>query len=256
MALASGEAAKGKHGRGDPDSLLRRSSTGNPRGAAVTRIIVCAEVGFYRDGLAYVLPRYGFDVVGVAATAPEAIAVVFESPSDVILLDMTMRQSLDVLRRIALTRDVKVLALSVREREPDVLACIEAGAAGYVTREASLHDVVDSIERAIRDEPLASPHIVATLMRRVAALASRTESASLGAALTSRELEIVGLIDQGLSNKEIAIRLSIEVATVKNHVHNILEKLHVRRRGEAAARMRAYGLNTADRSPSRLAVAG
>jgi two-component system nitrate/nitrite response regulator NarL len=237
--------------------LLRLALLARGRGRLrMTRIILIADTGFYRDGLAYVLPRrYGLEVVGVAASAAEALEVPLECPPDLILVDMKMRQSFDVLRTLASRAPaVKVLALSVKERETDVLACIEAGAAGYVTHKASLDDVADSIERTTRDEPLASPQIVATLMRRVAALASHADGHH-GSALTSREFEIVGLIDEGLSNKEIAIRLSIEVATVKNHVHNILEKLQVSRRGEAAARVRAYGLTSPSRR-SKLAIAG
>jgi DNA-binding NarL/FixJ family response regulator len=155
------------------------------------------------------------------------------------LLDITMERSLDALRAIgALHPDVKVLALGVCDRESDLLACIEAGAVGYVTRRGSLDDVVDSIERAIRGEPFASPQMIATLMRRVAVLTAHTQSRLPAALLTSRELEVVELISQGLANKQIGERLCIEVATVKNHVHNILEKLNVSRRGEAAARMR------------------
>jgi len=86
---------------------------------------------------------------------------------------------------------------------------------------------------------VCSPRVAGALLRRIAALATDGRSDRVPAHLTNREREIMGLIDEGLSNKEIAKRLRIEVATVKNHVHNILEKLQVHRRGEAAARVRA-----------------
>lgn len=214
-------------------------------GAAVIRVVVAGEVGFYRDGLAYVLPRYNIAVVGLASCPTEIVAQAVALVPDVALLDMTMRGSLDVLREIAVRLpSVKLLALSVREREPDVLACVEAGASGYVTRDRSLDDLIDAIGRAVRGEPLASPRIVAMLMRRLA-LVARTESPLPTALLTARELQIVRLIDQGLSNKEIGALLYIEVATVKNHVHNILEKMHVKRRGEAAARLRQASMGVA-----------
>jgi DNA-binding NarL/FixJ family response regulator len=85
---------------------------------------------------------------------------------------------------------------------------------------------------------LCSPWMAATLLRRVATLAVDRAPSPPEATLTRRELEIVALIDEGLSKKQIAWQLSIEIATVKNHVHNILEKLHVERRTEAAARVR------------------
>src|SRR2546421_13075479 len=132
-------------------------------------------------------------------------------------------------------------SLSVREGEDhgDVLASAEAGAIAYVPREASLEDLVAVIECAVRGEAVCSPRVAGALLRRIAVLATDGRSDRVPARLTKREREIMGLIDEGLSNKEIAKRLRIEVATVKNHVHNILEKLQVHRRGEAAARVRA-----------------
>src|SRR5439155_827652 len=105
-------------------------------------------------------------------------------------------------------------------------------------REASIDDLVTVIESVARGEAICSPRVAAGLLRRVAALAAGHGGDLPRAQLTNREREIVRLIDNGLSNKEIARALGIEVATVKNHVHNILEKLQVHRRGEAAARVR------------------
>jgi DNA-binding NarL/FixJ family response regulator len=95
--------------------------------------------------------------------------------------------------------------------------------------------LVATLESATRGEALFSPRMAASLLRRVAALAATQPSPSAQVRLTPRERDIMRLLDEGLSNKEIAQRLGIEVATVKNHVHNILEKLQVHRRGEAAA---------------------
>jgi DNA-binding NarL/FixJ family response regulator len=134
-------------------------------------------------------------------------------------------------------RPTRILALGVPDEEDDVIACAEAGVAGYVMREDSLDALVVAIESVVRDEMLCSPRAAAALMRRVRVLSAERQEA-LGQKLTRRELEIVALIDEGLSNKAIAQRLCIELATVKNHVHNILEKLDVSRRAEAAARVR------------------
>jgi DNA-binding NarL/FixJ family response regulator len=106
-----------------------------------------------------------------------------------------------------------------------------------VAREGSVHDLVDAVERAARGELQCSPQVAGTLIRRLAWRAA-AGATLIPSPLTARESEIVRLIDEGLSNKEIAVRLGIEVATVKNHVHNLLEKLRVRRRSEAAARLR------------------
>jgi two-component system, NarL family, nitrate/nitrite response regulator NarL len=221
--------------------LLRRGCPRLRPGPVVTRVVVAADVGFYREGLAFVLPRYGFDIAGTAATGREAVAVTVALAPDVTLLDMGMASSLGVLETIAHRAPrVAVVALGVSDEEESVLGCIEAGAVAYVTRDGTLADVVDTIRGATRGESMASPRIVGILMRRAALSAQRRDPAPVDS-LTSRELEVISLIDQGLSNKDIASRLSIEVTTVKNHVHNILEKLSVHRRGEAAARVRAHG---------------
>ena len=130
------------------------------------------------------------------------------------------------------------MALGVSEAEDDILECAEAGIAAYVLREGSIEDLVETLEATVRGELCCTPKVAATLMRRLAALAATQPSALDATHLTSRELGILRLIERGLSNKEIAGRLFIEVSTVKNHVHHVLEKLQVRTRGEAAARYR------------------
>jgi DNA-binding NarL/FixJ family response regulator len=107
-----------------------------------------------------------------------------------------------------------------------------------VSREGSLEDLISALDSVSRGELLCPPRIAAGLRRRVAALAAARAPVGPRGHLTRREAEVAGLIDAGLSNKQIAQRLCIEVPTVKNHVHNILEKLQVHRRGEAAAMLR------------------
>jgi len=204
------------------------------------RITVAAEIRLYREGLAVALGAgERLEVLGTAATAKEALAAARELGPDVALVDAAMPDGLTAVQAISRREGIPVVALAVPEREPDVLACVEAGAAGYVTPDAAIADLVLAIETVARGETLCSPRMVALVLRRLAALAADGRPAQPAARLTSRELEIVELIDVGLSNKEIAARLSIGVSTVKNHVHHILEKLRVRRRAEAAARLRS-----------------
>jgi two-component system, NarL family, nitrate/nitrite response regulator NarL len=125
----------------------------------------------------------------------------------------------------------------VPETEDDVIPCVEAGAAACLARETPFTELVATIEHVVSGESVASPRVTAMLLQRLATLSTERANGH-EEQLTLREREIVALIDEGLSNKEIAERLYIELPTVKNHVHNILEKLHVRRRYEAAARMR------------------
>jgi DNA-binding NarL/FixJ family response regulator len=128
----------------------------------------------------------------------------------------------------------------VPEADDEIVQLAEAGVDGLVTRDASLADVLDAVAAAVRRETLTSPTVAAVLLRRVASLAGERRPAETSS-LTRREREIVALIGRGLSNKEIAQSLRIELSTVKNHVHNILEKLHVPRRTDAVAAARTRG---------------
>jgi DNA-binding NarL/FixJ family response regulator len=114
----------------------------------------------------------------------------------------------------------------------------EAGGAGCVTREQSLDELVATLRAVSRGEARFSPRVVAAFLDHIAVLASEHTTPPPLLALTAREREVLALIGRGFSNKEISAHLTIEVATVKNHVHSILEKLHVRRRTEAVARLR------------------
>jgi DNA-binding NarL/FixJ family response regulator len=207
----------------------------------MTRVLIVAHIRLYREGLTAMLQgERRIDVVGTATGADEAVAALQACRPDVVLLDTAIPDNVWIVRAlVAAVPGTKVVALAVPEVEREVLACAEAGVAGYVTREGSVEDLVAAVESVARGEMVISPRMAATLLQRVATLALEQSPAAIEARLTTREVEILDLIDQGLSNKEIARRLTIELSTVKNHVHNILEKLNVTRRGEAAARARA-----------------
>ena len=138
--------------------------------------------------------------------------------------------------------DLKIVAIAVSDIEQVVVACAEAGVSGFVSRDGSIQDLLTAIHCTMRNELVCSPRIAGMLFRRVAAIGSERSHAPDNSALTRREHEIVSLMTQGLSNKEIARQLRIQNATVKNHIHSILAKLHVRRRGEVAARMNGSAL--------------
>jgi two-component system nitrate/nitrite response regulator NarL len=200
------------------------------------RIAIIVNIRLYREGLAQALAREGIEVVGTAADGSAGVACVATTQPDIALLDMAMLDSISTVRTLAAQApQVRVVALGVPETDGHVLACVEAGVAGYVPRDGSLEDLADILMGVDRGEVLCSPRIIGSLFRRVAELAAQPQPPV--ERLTVRELEILELIDQGLTNKEIARRLCIELSTVKNHVHNILEKLQVRRRADAAAWM-------------------
>ena len=206
------------------------------------RLFIVSDIRLYREGLAHILAadaRLG--VIGTAADVSAALTLVAERHADVALVDMAMAQSVATVRRIAeAAPGIKVVALGIRESDDDLIACAEAGVAGYVPRAASVSDLVTALEGVGRGELVCSAKTAATLWKRVAALAAKsgeTGSSDAASTLTPRERETAALLEAGLSNKDIAVRLGIEVATVKNHVHNVLEKLAVHRRAQAVARL-------------------
>jgi len=204
-----------------------------------TRILIATDIRLYREGLALILARHADLVVAGWATNPfDALARIREADAQVVLLDMAMPQSQPLARSITWSMpEVRVVALAAPESERAVLDCAEAGITGYVLREASADDLVAALRSAGCGE-LRCPPSVAAILRRRLALPTDTPGTIGTSRLTSREREILALIDQDLGNKAIARALGIQVATVKNHVHGIFEKLSVHRRGEAAARTR------------------
>jgi two-component system nitrate/nitrite response regulator NarL len=201
------------------------------------RVAIVADIRFYREGLAELLTRHGIEVVGTADGQAGLERVLALRP-ELALVDTAIPDGTATLRLLTETApQVGVVAIGVPETDGHVLACAEAGIAGYVPREGTLEDLVTTMGHVARGERLCSPGFTAGLLHRVAAVAAE----QCPGALTTRELQIVALIDQGLTNQQIARRLCIQLSTVKNHVHNILEKLRVRRRADAAARVMAAG---------------
>lgn len=224
-------------GRGSGDTVAGQAPA---RPSTIIRVAILADIRLYREGLGNALRREpDMEVLATAASGAEAAARIGAVRPDVVLVDMAMLASAAMVRAlIAGQAGVRVVALAVPETERHVMACAEAGVVGYVPREGSMTDLLAAIRGAVVGEARCSPVIAGSLLRRVGALAADHDWDARGARLTRRETEIVGMIDGGLTNKEIARRLHIEVATVKNHVHNILEKLGVHRRADAAARLR------------------
>jgi len=207
-----------------------------PTPSADLRLLVVSGVRLYREGIAALLARVpALTVAGVAGDAGEAVAALAALRPDVVLLDTALDDAAAAVGAIReASTAARVVALAVAEEEEDVLAFAEAGVAGYVTRDASLDDLLDAVRGAARGELRCTPEMAGRLLRRLADLADARGPRPAAAHLTTRERQVLRLLDEDLSNKEIAVRLGIEVATVKNHVHNLLEKLNVSRRSEAA----------------------
>lgn len=198
------------------------------------RVLVASDVRLYRDGLVWSLAASArLRVEGSADSGPAAMARLADSGLNVLLVDMSMEGAIKLIHAVSVSYpDVHIVAYTVGLDDQSVLRCIEAGAKGYVNRDATVDELVATVESVARGESPCSPRMAASLFRRVAALAQSDQGAGGTPTLTQREQQIVELLDRGLSNKEIATQLGIELATAKNHVHHILEKLQVRRRSQ------------------------
>jgi two-component system, NarL family, nitrate/nitrite response regulator NarL len=219
-------------GTGMTDSRSRATSP-NRKGDGI-RVLIVSDVLLHRDALAALLRHVdGATIVGAVADAHEAAGIVGDGLADVVLLDDADGNIEGARSILGAAPDARVVVLGTPERVEDVIALAEAGVLGYVTREQSLSELGPTIETVARDELACPPWIASLLVRRVQALAAHRPGPV--DVLTPREAGILDLIAEGLSNREIASRLHIELTTVKNHVHNILEKLGASTRAEAVA---------------------
>jgi two-component system nitrate/nitrite response regulator NarL len=197
---------------------------------------VLSDVRVHREGIAALLASD--ERLRVTTLAPTADGLRWATvPADVVLVDASLDDVAERMRHVTGDTAVPIVALGVPDDEHTVVTFAELGVLGFVEREAAVGEVVSSLLSAARRQASFPPRVATTLLRRISSAAERRASGD-ASALTIRERQIVQLIARGLSNKEIATRLFIEVATVKNHVHNILEKLGVSRRLDAVARLR------------------
>jgi two-component system nitrate/nitrite response regulator NarL len=212
-------------------------------------VLIVTPIKLYRDGIAHFLRSSShFEVLETAGESETTLALASELRPDVVLLDMALDRSRETARALRqLLPEAQIMGLAVPEAEGFVVDCFEAGICGYVPRDGSLEELLDTLMLAVEGKAQCSARVTAALIRRLAARAcqddERAPAARAPIPLTAREAEVVSLLEDGLSNKQIARRLFIEVPTVKNHVHSILEKLGARSRGEAAARARRLQLH-------------
>jgi DNA-binding NarL/FixJ family response regulator len=215
--------------------------TANQSGALATiRVMVLADIRLYREGLARLLARHSsLTVVAAGPVNEDSLFRVHKEHVDVILLEAATACETRVMRNLALLApEAKVVVYGILDEERQVVRCTEAGAAAFVTGEATEGQLVSAILDVGRGELHCSARVTALLVNRLRSLSQGLARGVKHTPLTARERGIVALIDEGLSNKEIATRLGIELCTVKNHVHHILEKLQVRRRTQATAGVR------------------
>ena len=208
---------------------------------AMIRVLLVNQIRLLGNALAAVLEdEPDMEVVGCATSVSQALDLA--PKSDVILVNTRMSNgtALELIRAVSDAQlSAKVLALGLAESKEQILHYVEAGAAGYVLKDDSVDDLLQRIRGAHAGRVRVSPKIAAALMSRVTEYAQLFTQVDAGIGetndLTPRERQILDLIGQGLTNQQIADRLVIEVGTVKNHVHSILQKLGASSRHEAAA---------------------
>lgn len=224
-----------------PRMRKRHESELNPQDKVVTSntpitVLIAVAVRLYREGLAESLGAHAcLQVHGAVGCLVDAQAAVRNRRPDVVIVDIGLEDSLSLMRTLrAECSETRILAFAVREDIASILSCAEAGADGFVTANGSLGELVEAVVKTAAGELLCSPRIAAQLLRR-AAHREKARGDAVSQFLTLREQQVFSLLRQGRSNKEIAAALSIAEATVKNHVHHVLEKLHVETRGKAMA---------------------
>ena len=200
------------------------------------RTIVVSDVTLFRDGISAGLKRLKkLDVI--AALCPsEAVAFLSDNAVGIVILDTSRRRALahasSIKRRFP---DIHIIAFGIGATE-DVLAGAESGVSAFVDESGTIEDINEAALRALKGQSYCSPELTAQLLLHISTLAQGRQARS-STILTERENEIASLVRQGLSNKGIAQRLRISPATVKNHVHNILEKLELTSRGAIGSQM-------------------
>jgi two-component system, NarL family, nitrate/nitrite response regulator NarL len=198
------------------------------------KVLVVAQIRLYRDGVADALRRLeDVESVATAASAIAATVAARQTRCDVVLLDMTMPESTEAVSALLTARaDLKVVALGVPEDGPEVVACAQAGVVGYISRDASLVEVGDALRATIRGEAALSGKMAAGLLKHIAFHARTDRVATLPHQLTSREQQVLRLLQNGMTNRQIAVALSLQLSTVKNHVHSVLTKFGATRRSD------------------------
>jgi two-component system, NarL family, nitrate/nitrite response regulator NarL len=208
-------------------------------GCGGPRLLMLSDVRLLRDGLALAMASLrGVRIAGTTDIDAPIDAIARCEP-DVLLIDAGGHHALEAARRLrAELPDVRIVAFGIEDGDDAIMAWAEAGAAGFVAPSASAEEVVAIVHDALRGELVCSPRAAGLLLNRLRALAApRAGGGSDRNPLTQREQEIASMMGEGLSNKQIARRLGIQSATVKNHVHSILAKLNLNRRGEVAAQL-------------------
>lgn len=215
-------------------------------------VMVASDVRLLREGMVAMLARTGkVEIIGIDG-GPTRLSGDSPVVPDVVLLDVGSLSSPGAPSVLAWAAGLKIIAFGVSDAQHEIIACAKAGVCGLVEWNGSAEDVLLAIDAVRRGEFPCSQRIAGTLFHCLAAMVNRHTHRPPVDGFSSRELEVADGLERGWTNKEIARQLDISAATVKNHVHKLLAKLQVHRRGEVAAALR----NRQQLWPARRSVKG
>jgi DNA-binding NarL/FixJ family response regulator len=202
------------------------------------RVLLVDDHDLFRTGLRNLLEEQGVHVIGEAGAGAEALKLTRELAPDVVVMDLNMpgMSGVEATRHItAVAPLTRVLVLTISDQDGDVMDAILAGACGYLLKDASIQELMRGIQSAAQGESLISPHIASKVLQRVRASSSSPSIAeTIRSELSDREIQVLKLIANGKDNAQIAAELHISPKTVKNHISNILMKLQIENRIQAA----------------------
>jgi len=223
-----------------------------PPSASPISVVLIEDNRLLREGLeAMIRTQPTFRIVASSADAEEALRTVREARPDVVLLDFGLEDHDSLTLTATVHGEVpgaRVIVMGILPLQEDVARFVQAGASGFIMKDASFDDFFATIRAVAGGAEVLPPALTNTLFSQIArgSLSGNNASILESVRLTGRERQVVELLGEGLSNKEIAARLQIALHTVKSHVHNVLEKLALRSRLEVAAFTHARGIPRAD----------
>jgi DNA-binding NarL/FixJ family response regulator len=210
------------------------------------RILLVDDHDLFRKGIGRLIDSQpDLEVVGEAQDGKEGLEQARALDPDVILMDIEMPQwnGVEATRRIKLERPaIRVVMLTVSDEDENLFAAIRAGASGYLLKSVKPEELFRRLRGVLRGEAAISPVMAAKILQEFARLDQSTPTPRSIEGLSPRETEVLGLVAKGLTNREIGEQLHIAENTVKNHLRNILDKLHLSNRAQAAAFAVRHGL--------------
>jgi DNA-binding NarL/FixJ family response regulator len=215
-----------------------RGDEGGAKGLDELRVLVVDDHDLFRTGLRNLLEQEGVNVVGEAENGEAAIRLASDLAPDVVIMDLNMPGAggVETTRRLSSLAPLsRVVVLTISADDDDVMSAVMAGACGYLLKDSSIQELIAGIRAAAEGESLISPQIAAKVLQRLRAQSKDIDAAeTIRAELSDRELQVLKLIANGKDNAQIASELFISPKTVKNHISNILMKLQIENRIQAA----------------------